>query len=205
MQQLTEYPGPSEEDFDNVRVLNMAFIAATSSLKGPQRGRLAATPFLLFSLRENDFDWWQQALADERQGDLLADSELHDPDLQRVQTTALSFLWQLAQRNPYAARLVSGAPTAWCEKISELPLLTLLDRVGARADLIESRLYHLGAAGERLLQGGISVSQLLQKSSQLSALQALLTNPGFNSHIRLPAAACRLSGPTKTPGPQNSQ
>ncbi len=197
MQQLTEYPGPSEDDYDNVRALNTAFIAATSTLKGPQRGRLAATPFLLLSLRENDFDWWQRVLADERQGDLIADSELQDTELCRIQTTALSFLWQLAQRNSYAARLVSGASTTWCEKITELPLLTLLDRVGTRGDLIESRLYHLGTAGERLLASGTSASQVLQRSSQLSALQSLLTRPGFDSYVRLPAAACHLSGPTK--------
>ena len=198
MHQLTEYPGPSLEDYDNVRALNTAFIAATSTLKGPQRGRLAATPFLLLSLRENDFNWWQRVLADDRQGDLIADSELQDSELRRIQTAALSFLWQLAQRNPYATRLISGAPVVWCEKIIDLPLLTLLDRVGARGDLIESRLHHLGAAGERLLASGISGSQVLQRSSQLSALQSLLTRHGVDSYVRLPAAACHLSGPVRS-------
>ena len=47
-----DYPGPSPDDYANVTALNTAFIRATLDLKGPQCGRLAAAPFLLFSLRE---------------------------------------------------------------------------------------------------------------------------------------------------------
>ena len=195
MQQSTEYPGPTQEDYDNVEALNAAFIREMSTLKRPQRGRLAATPFLLFSLREDDLDWWHRVLAEQRQSDLIADNELENTKLLRIQTSALSFLWQLARRNSYATRIISGASIAWCEQIVDLPLHTLLDRVGTRADLIESRLYRLGIVGQRLLGSGVSSRENLRRSAQLTALQTLLTDSGADQAARFPAAACSLSGP----------
>lgn len=197
MQELTEYPGPRQDDYDNVLALNSAYINATSDLKGPQRGRLAAAPFLLFSLRENDLDWWRRALGDDRQQDLMQTPDIENPVLRCVQTAGLSFLWQLAQRNPYAVRIVSGATVAWCDLISELPLLTLLDRVGARGDLIQSRLDAPNTIGNRLLGQGTSASTTLRRSSQLSALQELLAGNVTNSEARHSSAACNLSGPVR--------
>ncbi len=198
IQELSEYPGPRQDDYANVLALNTAFIKVTSDLKGPQRGRLAATPFLLFSLREDDTEWWQHALADDRQRDMIDRAELENPVLRCVQTAALSFLWQLALRNAYAVRVVSGASIAWCEMISELPLLTLLDRMSARADLIQSRLQAPDEIGGRLMGCGASSSTTLRRSSQLCALQTLLTRAGSDPPARLPSAACNLSGPART-------
>lgn len=197
MQELSEYPGPRQDDYANVLALNSAFIKATSDLKGPQRGRLAAAPFLLFSLREDDIEWWRQALADAPQRDFIKHSELEDPALRCVQTAALSFLWQLAHRNAYAVRVVSGATIAWCEIITELPLLTLLDRVGARTDLIQSRLQAPDDIGDRLMGSGASSSSTLRRSSQLCALQTLLTRASSETNTCLPSAACNLSGPVR--------
>lgn len=197
MQLITEYPGPRADDYANVLALNLAFIKATSRLKGPQRGRLAATPFLLFSLREDDIDWWHAAIEDQSQRDLIDADEVEDPELRRIQTAALSFLWQLARRDAYAARLISGASIAWCEIITQLPLLILLDRVAARPDLIRSRLTPAENPGQQLLIMGTSASARLRHASQLSALQALLTNHSVESYARLPAAACDLSGPMR--------
>lgn len=197
MQALSEYPGPQEDDYANVLALNSAFIKATSDLKGPQRGRLAATPFLLFSLRENDTEWWRQVLTDNPQRDLIDHTMLEDPVLRCVQTAALSFLWQLARRNAYAVRVVSGATIAWCEIVSELPLLTLLDRVGARADLMQSRLQAPDDIGGKLMGSGASSSMTLRRSSQLCALQTLLTRASSEMNSRLPSAACNLSGPMR--------
>ena len=197
MQEMNEYPGPRQDDYDNVLALNTAFIKASCELKGPQRGRLAAAPFLLFSLREDDMDWWRQALGAEAQQDLLGTAENHDPLLHRVQIAALSFLWQLAQKNPYAVRVVSGATIAWCDAISELPLLTVLDRVGGRTDLIQSRLDSPGTIGERLIGGGTSASMTLRRSSQLCALQTLLTRMPSERPAKLSSAACNLSGPIR--------
>ena len=197
MQQFSEYPGPALDDYVNVHALNTAFIKATSDMKGPQRGRLAAAPFLLFSLRENDLEWWDDALLNKPQGDLMASAELKDPELCRIQTAAVSFLWQLGRRNPYAARIISGATISWCEKMQELPLVTLLNCIGTRGDLMVSRLAHPAANSERLLGGGTSSRASIRSSSQLAALQALLTRTGLDDYSQLPAAACRLSGPMR--------
>lgn len=195
MQLITEYPGPRPDDYANVLALNSAYLKATSALKGPQRGRLAATPFLLFSLRETDLDWWQAAMAEPSQRDMIDDVELGDPDLYRIQTAALSFLWQLARRDAHAARLVSGATISWCELVTGSPLLVLLDRVAARADLLQCRLSASGRLGKRLLANGTSGSACLRRSSQLSALHDLLTHTEAESYRRLPSAACDMSRP----------
>ncbi|HNP64341.1 MAG TPA: hypothetical protein PKH39_10450 [Woeseiaceae bacterium] len=197
MQEMNGYPGPRPDDYDNVLALNTAFIKASSELRGPQRGRLAATPFLLFSLREDDMEWWRQALATESQPDLIGHADRHTPLLHCVQIAALSFLWQLAQKNPYTVRVVSGATIAWCDAISELPLLTLLDRVGGRTDLIQSRLDTPDTIADRLLGPGTSASKTLRRSSQLCALQTLLTRTPSERPAELSSAACNLSGPLR--------
>jgi hypothetical protein len=197
MEQVSEFPGPSPDDYANVMALNTAFIKATSELKGPQRGRLAAAPFLLFSFRERDNEWWGKALVDNRQGDLMAVADLENPQLRRIQTAALGFLWQLARRNPYATRIISGATVSWCERITDLPLVTLLDRIGVRADLMQSRLDIPEVLGERLLGDGTSSKRDVRRSSQLTALQSLLTRASFDNYTRLPTAACNMARPMR--------
>jgi hypothetical protein len=197
MEHSREFSGPGPDDYANVLALNAAFIKTTSELRGPQRGRLAAAPFLLFSLREDDEGWWAGALADQSQRDLMTATEHESPELRRIQTAAMSFLWQLARRNPYTARIISGATITWCEKITSLPLVTLLDRIGGRDDLMVSRLDIPVAMGERLLGSGTSSRRQIRRSSQLTALHTLLTQSGLDSYTRLPAAACSLSGPLR--------
>ena len=191
MEQLSEFPGPSPDDYANVLALNTAFIKAASEMKGPQRGRLAAAPFLLFSFREHDLEWWDSALTDKPQGDLMAVADLENQELRRIQTAALSFLWQLARRNPYATRIISGATVSWCERITDLPLVTLLDRIGVRGDLMQSRLDTPDVLGERLLGDGTSSRRNVRRSSQFTALQSLLTRATFDNYKRLPAATLR--------------
>lgn len=197
MRQSSEYMGPNPGDYANVQALNSAYLQATSSLKGPQRGRLAVAPFLLFSVREQDLVWWADALLESCQGDLIAAADLEDLTLQHIQVAALSFLWQLAHQNPYAVRVISGASLAWCEQLCDLPLVTLLARVGARGDLMISRVEETAAAGKRLLGDGLSSNSDVRRSTQMSVLQMLLTQSPLERITRLPAAACSLSGPIR--------
>ena len=197
MEQLNEFPGPSPDDYANVLALNTAFIKATFEMKGPQRGRLAAAPFLLFSFREHDLEWWDSALINQPQGDLMAVADLDNQELCRIQIAALSFLWQLARRNPYATRIISGATVSWCERITDLPIVTLLDRIGARADLMQSRLDSSDVLGERLLGDGTSSRRNVRRSSHLTALQSLITRASFDNYKRLPAAACNMARPMR--------
>jgi hypothetical protein len=197
MHQISEYPGPNPDDYANVLALNTAFIKAAFEMKGPQRGRLAAAPFLLFSFRERDLDWWDEALVENLQEDLMAAPDLDNPQLQRIQIAALSFLWHLARRNPYATRIITGANVSWCEKITDLPLVTLLDRIGARGDMMQSRLDNSNRFGGRLLGDGTSSRRTVRRSSQLVALQSLLTQATFDNYTRLPAAACAMPRPMR--------
>lgn len=195
MQQITEFRGPGADEYANVLVLNTAFIEATTTLKGPQRGRLAASPFLLFSLRETDIEWWELALTDRAQADFMTPVEHCDAEIRSIQTAAVSFLWQLSRRNSYAARIISGASNAWCDLITDLPLLTLLNRLGARADLIISRIENAAGSGDRLLDHGTSSARKVRHASQLTVLQALLTQTVPADRSMISTAACSMAGP----------
>lgn len=191
----TEYPGPSQHDYDNVLALNTVFLDTTTQFKGPQKGRLAVAPFLLFSLRENDLAWWQSAVRNSPQQDLLPSFKSATRELRALQTASIGFLWQLARRNPYAARIITGANPAWCDLLAEQPLITLLDRVGARGDLLTSRLSDSYNTDTALLAKGASSRNNVRRSSHIVTLQALLTANRQESSQRLPAAACNLSIP----------
>ena len=195
MEFCSEYPGPSRADYANVLALNTAFLEASSDLKGPQRARLAAAPFLLFSLREIDLDWWASALADDRQGDLIAVPKHATEALCGLQSASISFLWQLADRNPYAARIISGATIAWCEMLTGPPLVTVLKRVGMRSDLIISRPGVIDLAHSQLLGLGVSSRRDIRRSSHFTALQSLLTRSRVDQSQRLSAAACSMPAP----------
>lgn len=195
MEFSSDYPGPSRDDYANVLALNAAFLNRYHDLKGPQKGRLAAAPFLLFSLRENDLDWWAAALADHTQLQLSESSPNNSDHDRGLQSASISFLWQLARRNPYAARIISGAGIAWCEILTGLPLVTVLERVGTRGDLIASRLDGPDTVCSQLLDQGASSHQNIRCSSHFVALQFLLTKSRGDRHDRLPAAACSMTTP----------
>jgi len=197
MERISDYRGPAADDYANVLAFNTAYLAATSDLRAAQAGRLAAAPFLLFSMRENDLEWWDDALADCHQADFMGPDEQPNADLRRLQTAAISFLWHLSRRNPYAVRIISGAPVAWCDRITALPLVTLLNRLGARADLLRSRIDANEDSGRRLLGHGASSRPPLRHSAQLVVLQGLLTRPGLGEYKHLKTAACGLSRPMR--------
>ena len=197
MKHFRDYMGPAVDDYSNVYALNRAFLKATSGLKGPQRGRLAEAPFLLFSLRECEIQWWDLALADQVQESLLADSHMKTTELHQIQYSAVSFLSNLTRRNPYVARLVSGATIGWCETIREIPLVTLMDRVAAREDLLVSRIDPSTAAGSRLLANGTSSKRDLRRYAHLRFLQSLLTASHKAAGLPLAAAACDMAGPLR--------
>lgn len=195
MQLSTEYPGPTRDDYANVLALNVAFLDLMHEFKGPQKGRLAAAPFLLFSFHEDDPGWWERALRESPQRDLMASPDLTCAERRRLQSACIGFLWQLCRRNSYAARIISGATVQWCEKFAELPLVTLLERVGARSDLIITRLGATDPNSASLLSDGASSRRQVRRSSHVVALQALLTKNRSGERSRLHAAACSMPAP----------
>lgn len=151
---------------------------------------LAEAPFLLFSLRETDARYWSNVFGDARTGDLFAGPS--NAAASRIVTASLAYLWQLADRNPYAARLVSGATLTWCEQLAQSTLYKLLCRAQCEPSMLEPRLADNTAFWHRLLSTGLHSDRHLRRAAHISALQIMLTGSAGGAYRQLPAAACQL-------------
>ena len=200
-----QYQGPTTDDFANVFALNRHFLralmrpgpahsaaAAVRCLSRAQRGRLAETPFLLFSVREQDHVLWQGIFSENPQLDLKPAAETPDSDGQELKMAGLSFLWQLSRRNAYAARVISGAPVEFCERLGNATLIKLLRRTAAHADLLVPRFDAEQDVWRRLTGSGVRATRRLQLMTQQSALQHLLTRGALPEYDQLPIAASRF-------------
>lgn len=190
-----EYQGLTEDVLDNVRALNRAWLRLAShgvdsfsTLDDKRRARLATSPFLLFTLREGD-DIWSRLLADGPQRELFADPPGQEQC--ELQSACLAYLWELTRRNPFAARIVSGAPLQWCERIAAIALVRLL-RNTSGADLLRPRFEQDSPMQRRLLLRGGSALRNARDAAQMAALQTMLTTAEFAAFGRLPAAACQI-------------
>ena len=189
-----QYEGPTTADIANTQALNRAYVAG--AIRGVGAGaalRLVKLPFLMFSMREHDRRYWDALLIDDGQSDLLAVAAR--PERQQLQSAALAFLWQLSRQNSYAARLVSGAPPGWCERLAETTLVELLQRAAVRDDLIVPRFPVDSRLMQRLLRCDSDNAQQVQRMSQKLALQTLLTGAGGYRELR--AAACNMRSRTR--------
>ena len=108
-----EYQGLTKDDLADVRDLNRAWLKLTGWTE-----KLAGAPFLLFSFREHDDGLWGRLLADGAQRDLFTGRLRGTDERYVLQSAGLAFLWELSRRNPYAARIVGGAPLDWCRRIA---------------------------------------------------------------------------------------
>jgi len=200
-----EYEGLTNDDLANIHALNLSFLIAVSGSAAAGFGeiarrrhtdsqltRLAGAPFLLFSFREQDDDYWRRVLEDDPQIDLIDSGNPRDEKIGQLKVAGLSFLWQLVRRNPYAARIVSGAPVGWCDRLSGLTLVDLLQKAAARGDLLRLRFPDEAAIWRRLLENGSGSRRQARLASHHSALQALLTRAPESHYNRLSAAACRI-------------
>lgn len=200
-----EYQGPTTDDLANIHALNRLFLRAIAGsaanaignlagrrLTESQLSRLADVPFLLFSFREREDDYWQRVLADDPQIDLIDSGNPLDESIGQLQAAGLSFLWQLVRRNPYAARVVSGAPVSWCERVAALTLVSFLQKAATRGDLLRMRFSDDDKVWRRLLHNGTSTQRQTRLASHHSALQSMLTRAPEPNYGRLSAAACRI-------------
>jgi hypothetical protein len=209
-------PGPAE--LANVFVLNSAFIAwqlsmsgergreprtgpgipaRLAALDGTQRERLARTPFLLMSLAEDDELRWQSLFSEQTTRDLLQCIQLRDEAASRITAAGLGFLWQLAQRNPYAARLVSGASLDWCEQLSACTLMDLIARALEDHTLLTPRMSDQPDFWDRLLTAGVSNRRQVRVAARVATLQTVLIQRPLRPHRPLASAACKMS-PART-------
>ncbi|MDJ0710239.1 MAG: hypothetical protein QNJ14_07620 [Woeseiaceae bacterium] len=185
----------TRDDLTNVRALNRTWLELENQQREVARlshsrvERLAAAPFLLFSFRERDDVLWQSLLGPGMQADLLDRKSLERPELGNLQTAGLAFLWELARRNPFVARVVSGATLAWCNALAAATLADLLGRVTHEA-IIEARFSADDVRLDRLLANGVSRDDEVRRATQLGVLHSLLTDTTDAGYGRLPAAAC---------------
>lgn len=198
-----EYEGLTHDVLDNVAALNGAWLdhlsigtEVLSKLPPGGRERLAATPFLLFTLREQDDAWWKSLLHRSRQRDLLDESPAVADWLRSLQSTGLAFLWQLSRRNPYVARIVSCASPGWCECIARVTLVAILEPA-TRCEILAPRYALDSPEFQRLLRRGGNGRRAAREAAQIAALQSLLMRADVADYARLPAAACRMTVPTR--------
>jgi hypothetical protein len=211
-----EFAGPDAADFANVRALNGAFLELArrrrltrASLNGleeklagrlqglteNQASRLAAAPFLLFSFRERDARLWEQLLQAAGNRDLFTIASAAGDELARLTAAGLGFVWQLAQRNPYAARVLAGASLHWCEQIAERTFLQLLAITSIRDDLLQLRSGSDSDLWRKLLDAGVMRDDRLRQCAHVSALQAILTHDRIDIRQAWPAAARKIDRP----------
>ena len=173
-----EYPGLTPDDLANVRELNRLWLRLTR-----RDERLAAAPFLLFSISEHDAELWERLLAGGGQHELFADRLAGGGKLYGLQATALGFLWELSRRNPYVARVIGGAPLDWCQRVAGETLCRVID-CAANRELIQPRFPAESAVYSKV-------------ATHMAALQSMLTLGIDPDAARLPAAACRMPGPAR--------
>ena len=210
-----DYSIPTARDLADVHSLNAAFLEAMhcsggedlrralpvscqpliASLTELKIRRLAAAPFLLFSIREQDDAYWQQLLDADPHRDLFAVNDRPVAARSQIIAAAIGFAWQLARRDPYIARLVCGASFKWCQRLASMPLIGVLDRAAERADLMLPRLAENEQFWRRLLGAGLSADLDVRNAAQLAALQMVLTGLDIREHRRLQSAACRTAVP----------
>ncbi|MEJ2127350.1 MAG: hypothetical protein P8X81_00730 [Woeseiaceae bacterium] len=209
-----DFFGPEPSDFANVRVLNHAWLLRLreshagdslrqglspsirqliAGLTDLQVERLAITPFLVFSVCERDERCWQHLDTPDPNLDLWSGPGCDNDELR---TSAISFLWQLAARNPYAARLVSGATLGWCERLAAFTLLDVLRAAAAVDDMLQPRFPHDEDFWRKLLGPGLSSDARTRHSAHITCLQWLLTESPQAGYRKIRAAACANPVPT---------
>jgi hypothetical protein len=208
------FSGPEKSDYDNVASLNAAWLEILqresrlrsgltglpdtlrlriTNLSKQQISRLAATPLLLFSFREGDDRYWARVLDGSPERDLFVTSNTDDVDT--LISASLGFIWQLARRNPYALRLICGASVYWTECIAEQTFFGLLDAVRSTGDTPSARSVSQRELWQKLLSSGVSRERVSRHAAQVSALQAILTDPPEYRVENWPLAARVVKAP----------
>lgn len=218
-----DFYAPEPTDLANVGSLNSAFLGllrdsvsgkslrqqlprdlhpVVAGLSDPEVERLASTPFLLMSFREHDLAFWRLLDNASHIHDLFLIERATD-ELERLIMASLGFLWQLAHRNPFAARLVTGAPIEWVERIAEATLIELLHVAARRQDMLELRFARQRHVWDKLLGPGIDPDDDSRTAAQMTALQVLLTAEAATPYHQPRAAACARSTPKRRLGPES--
>jgi hypothetical protein len=205
------YDGPTQSDYANVTALNREFLRllrlqpehfrlskeqqdALLSFGRQQAERLAATPFLLFTIAEDDDLAWTELCRGDPNTDLFRNGGQHSAGIRNLLGTTVSFLWQLAQQNPYAIRLISGAGAAWCELVTAMTCFELVTLARQRGDLLALRQAGSADIWSKLLHDGVRPEREVRESAHIAVLQTLLTDYPVSASD-WPLAARRTKSP----------
>lgn len=208
-----DYHGPQAADYENVRALNGAFLALLAggrrgaallrdlpaplaerclTLTALQRERLARTPFLLLSFREEDAERWSALLGGGHSLPLNGANAARDAAQAGLTHAALGFVWQLARLNPYTARLICGASLHWCELLADRPLIDIIALASAD-ELLAPRRAADACLWRKLLYEGTAAERAVRDAARISALHRVLTTSAAATPARHALAARRFA------------
>lgn len=211
-----EFIGPDPGDLKDVRALNRAFLEylggeegealrrelpaslglALPAMSQNQVERLAGVPFLLLSFCETDETYWDKRRPVASNDDLFSAAPAGAGPRYRIASAGLAFLWQLARRNPYAARLVCGASLGWCEQLAACTLLHVLECAVIDPCLVRPRLAPDEIFWQRLLGPALSSEPAVRRAARLCAMQAILQPDSARPGRNFRSAACRSTVPS---------
>jgi hypothetical protein len=206
------YDGPTHLDYVNINALNREFVKLLrdqpdrfgfdklqqdrlAALGKQQLERLAATPFLLLSIQEDNEAQWRTVCNADPNSDLFQKKGADDVELANILAMTAGFLWQLAQQNPYTVRLICGASPAWCEMITAMTYFELVTVVRDRADLLVMRQAPNMDIWSKLLVDGVRAERKVRSAAHMAALQMLLTGKPGVTDAQWPIAACKSRMP----------
>lgn len=214
-----DFEAPGAADLASVSSLNRAFLgwlaahpahefapsrlppalAGRITALGPVSSRrLAGSPFLLFGLAHDDERRWEPIFDNRPARDLFIDGTPPDRGQAELTCATLGFLWDLARRRPYVARVLSGADPGWCERLADCALVDVLQRAAAASGLLGLVRPDDTGFWDRLIGAGTDEDAGIRAAARLAALQTVLTRPAKGRWARLPAAACRMRVPERT-------
>ena len=213
-----DFQGPDAADLDNVYSLNRAYLdglsrslAAASGARSRTVGivekltalsirkstLLSQCPFLIYSLPEAADRRWARLFSDDAQPDLFDATRLSPDCVGGLALATLGFLWELAKRNPYATRLLSGASLDWCERLADSSPVRVFRFATDEPGLLSPRLPAHPEFWSKLLGAGTSNDKEIRHSAHLTAFQTVLTSHTAEHYQRLPAAACLMPTPAR--------
>ncbi len=198
-----QYDCPETGNIADVRELNREFLAdllrqqhpALDELdrdNGEALARLAQAPFLLYELRAPDPGFWERTFSGA--SDLLDNASRGDARWAGQVASTLGFLWHLSKRDLHAARLFTGSATDWCRRLSETPLIHVINRALVEGIRPELRLDADDTRWRSMVRTASGRDKALRSAAVMRVFQALLV-PGDGQVTR--QAACRARSPSR--------
>ena len=186
------FEGPTDGDFSNVQALNRVLLDIVASdaraiampgrlaerlagLDAAARAHVAKAPVLLLSIAEDDAERWAPVFTSRPDRDLFSALNAPPPRVADLAAATLAFLWQLAARDAYAVRVISGAPVEWCQALKRALLVDVLEFCRHEPGLVSLRHADSETFWDRLLTGATADEQSIRLACRLAALQAMLT------------------------------